>query len=296
VAAVVRPEGLCRRLRAVGGGRTGASPSQRWTTRDKGCHHNHHHHTPSITLAATATTTLATTTTKTTPAALKRADSKAMFEVKRQRDVRGKSSQSKSLSSALQPRPGAGAGGAFPSSYRNTLLKQQHKRDETPTRDRTNLVPVAVAGALRGRRRKRRDRRLVRSLSSRSSSREGGKDVELNLRCPRAAADEGGDADTNADDLSGLSFKASLLRSMPPPLFGSLDDRLCGDLAGDRREPLGVCPITTCVTIFPNCPARSRHRGLRRRPPQRRSRQSTRCSLVKISRMNELVKPLISLV
>jgi hypothetical protein len=68
----------------------------------------------------------------------------------------------------------------------------------------------------------RRDRRLDRSFPSRSSSREGGKVVELNLRRPRAAADEGGDADTDADELSGLSFKASLLRSMPPPLFGSL--------------------------------------------------------------------------
>jgi hypothetical protein len=49
----------------------------------------------------------------------------------------------------------------------------------------------------------RRDRRLVRSLPS--SSREGGKVVELNLRHrPRAADDEGGDADTDADDLSGL--------------------------------------------------------------------------------------------
>jgi hypothetical protein len=73
----------------------------------------------------------------------------------------------------------------------------------------------------------RRDRRLVRSLPSRSSSREGGKVVELNLRRPRAADNEGGDADTDTDDLSGLSFNASLLRSMPPPLFGSLDDRLC---------------------------------------------------------------------
>jgi hypothetical protein len=107
----------------------------------------------------------------------------------------------------------------------------------------------------------RRDRRLVRSKSSRSSSREGGKVAELNLRRPRAADDEGGDADTDADDLSGLSFKAGLLRSMPPPLFGSLDDRLCGDLAGDRREPLGVCPITTCVNIFPDCLAKSRHRA-----------------------------------
>jgi hypothetical protein len=61
----------------------------------------------------------------------------------------------------------------------------------------------------------RRDRRLVRSLPSCSSSREGGKVVELNLRRPRAADDEGGDADTDADDLSGLSFNASLLRSMP---------------------------------------------------------------------------------
>jgi hypothetical protein len=107
----------------------------------------------------------------------------------------------------------------------------------------------------------RRDCRLVRSLPSRSSSREGGKVVELNLRRPRAPDDEGGDADTDADDLSGLAFKASLLRSMPPPLIGSLDDRLCGDLAGDRREPLGVCLITTCVTIFPDCPARSQHRA-----------------------------------
>jgi hypothetical protein len=48
---------------------------------------------------------------------------------------------------------------------------------------------------------------------------------------------------------------------MPPPLFGSLDDRLCGYLAGDRREPLGVCPIKTCVTIFPDCLTRSRHRA-----------------------------------
>jgi hypothetical protein len=107
----------------------------------------------------------------------------------------------------------------------------------------------------------RRDRRLVRSLHPRSSSREGGKVIESNLRRPRAADDEGGDADTDAANLSGLSFKASLLRSMPPPLFGSLDDRLCGNLAGDRREPLGVCPITTCVTNFPDCPARSRHRA-----------------------------------
>jgi hypothetical protein len=107
----------------------------------------------------------------------------------------------------------------------------------------------------------RRDRRLVRSLPSRSSSREGGKVVELNLRRPRAADDESGDADTDADELSGLSFKASLLWSMPPPLFGPLDDRLCGDLAGDLREPFDVCPITTCVTIFPDCPAKSRHRA-----------------------------------
>jgi hypothetical protein len=55
----------------------------------------------------------------------------------------------------------------------------------------------------------RRDRRLVRSLHSCSSSREGGKVFELNLCHPRAADDEGGDADTDADDLSGLSFKAS---------------------------------------------------------------------------------------
>jgi hypothetical protein len=48
---------------------------------------------------------------------------------------------------------------------------------------------------------------------------------------------------------------------MPPPLFGSLDDRLCGDLAGDRRRLLGVCPIRRCVTIFPDCPARSQHRA-----------------------------------
>jgi hypothetical protein len=70
-------------------------------------HHPRHHHTPSNTLAAAATTTtIATTTTTTagTPAAFKRADSKAMFEVKRQCDVRGKSSLSQSLSSALQPR------------------------------------------------------------------------------------------------------------------------------------------------------------------------------------------------
>jgi hypothetical protein len=104
----------------------------------------------------------------------------------------------------------------------------------------------------------RHDRRLVRSLPSRSSSREGGKVVELNLCRPRATDDEGGDVDTDAGDPFGLSFKASLLRSMPPPLFGSLDDRSCEDLAGDRREPFGVSPITTCVTIFPNCPARSR--------------------------------------
>jgi hypothetical protein len=91
----------------------------------------------------------------------------------------------------------------------------------------------------------RRDRRLVRSLPSRSSSREGGKVVELNLHRQRAAADEGGDANTDADNLSGLSLKASLLRSIPPALFGSLDDRLCGDLTGDRRKPLDECPITT---------------------------------------------------
>jgi hypothetical protein len=48
---------------------------------------------------------------------------------------------------------------------------------------------------------------------------------------------------------------------MPPALFGSPNDRLCGDLAGDRRKPLGVCPITTCVTNFPDCRARSRHRA-----------------------------------
>jgi hypothetical protein len=106
----------------------------------------------------------------------------------------------------------------------------------------------------------RRKLRLVRSLPSRSSSRES-KVVELNLRRPCAADDEGGDANTDADDLSGLSFKASLLQSMPLPLFGSLDDRLCGDLAGDRRKPLDMYPITTCVTIFPDCPAKSRHRA-----------------------------------
>jgi hypothetical protein len=66
----------------------------------------------------------------------------------------------------------------------------------------------------------RHDRRLVRSLPSRSSSREGGTVAELNLRRPRAADDEGGDADTDADDLSGLSFKASLLRS---PCLRSLE-------------------------------------------------------------------------
>jgi hypothetical protein len=44
----------------------------------------------------------------------------------------------------------------------------------------------------------RHDRWLVRSLPSRSSSREGGKVVELNLRRPRAADDEGGDADDEA--------------------------------------------------------------------------------------------------
>jgi hypothetical protein len=107
----------------------------------------------------------------------------------------------------------------------------------------------------------RRDRRLVRSLPSRSSSREGGKVAELNLRRPRAADNEGVDADTDADDLVGLSFKASLLRSMPPSLFGSLDDRLSGDLAGGRRRPLDVCPITTCVAIYRDCPARSRRRA-----------------------------------
>jgi hypothetical protein len=107
----------------------------------------------------------------------------------------------------------------------------------------------------------RSDRRLVRSLPSRSSSREGGKVVELDLRRPRAADDEGGDADTDADNLFGLLFKASLLRSIPPPLFGSLDDRLCGDLASDHKKPLGMYPITTCVTIFLDRPARSRHRA-----------------------------------
>jgi hypothetical protein len=81
-----------------------------------------------------------------------------------------------------------------------------------------------------------RHRRLVRSLPSLSSTREGGKAVELNPRRPRAADGEGGDADTDADDLSGLSFKASLLRFMPQLLFGSLDDRLCGDMAGNRTE------------------------------------------------------------
>jgi hypothetical protein len=51
----------------------------------------HHHHSRPSTLAAT-------TTTAATPAALKRADSKAMFELKRQWDVRGGSSLSQSLS------------------------------------------------------------------------------------------------------------------------------------------------------------------------------------------------------
>jgi hypothetical protein len=57
-------------------------------------------------ISAATTTTTNTTATDTaavaTPAALKRADSKAMFEVKRQCDVRGESSLSQSLSSALQ--------------------------------------------------------------------------------------------------------------------------------------------------------------------------------------------------
>jgi hypothetical protein len=72
----------------------------------------------------------------------------------------------------------------------------------------------------------------------RSSSNEGGDVTQPNLRSPRAAADEGGDADTNVHP--GLSFKAGLLRSVPLPLFGSLDDRLRGDLAEERWLPLNV--------------------------------------------------------
>jgi hypothetical protein len=56
----------------------------------------------------------------------------------------------------------------------------------------------------------RRDRWLVRSLPSRSSSREDDKVAKLDLRRPCAADDEGGDADTDAGILFGLSFKASL--------------------------------------------------------------------------------------
>jgi hypothetical protein len=120
----------------------------------------------------------------------------------------------------------------------------RHLQETGPTLSVSPLLMQSEAADVR------RDDRLVRSLPSRSSSREGGKVVELNLRRPR----------TDAGDLYGLSYKASLLRSMTPALFGSLDDRLCGDFAGDRREPLGVCPITTCITIFPDNPTRSRHR------------------------------------
>jgi hypothetical protein len=118
----------------------------------------------------------------------------------------------------------------------------------------------------------RRDRCLIRSLPSRSSSREGGKVVELDLRRPCAADDEGRNADTDADNLFGLSFKASLLWSMPPPIFGSLDNQLCGDLAGDLKAPLGKRPITTWVTIFPDCPVRTPAEGIGNRP-KRRHRQ-----------------------
>jgi hypothetical protein len=65
----------------------------------------------------------------------------------------------------------------------------------------------------------RHDRWLVRPQTYRSSSREGGDVTQLNLRSPRAAVDEGGDADTN--DHPGLLFKAGLLRSAPLPLIGS---------------------------------------------------------------------------
>jgi hypothetical protein len=108
----------------------------------------------------------------------------------------------------------------------------------------------------------RRDRRLVRSLASRRSSREGGKVAERSRRCPRAAAaaDDGGDDDIDTDDFPALSFKASLLCSMPPLLFCSLDDWLRGDLAGDRGS-CWVCPITTTFAIVLDRPARSWYRA-----------------------------------
>jgi hypothetical protein len=62
----------------------------------------------------------------------------------------------------------------------------------------------------------RRDRRLVRSLPSRSSSREGGKVADLNFSRPRAAADEFLDADTDAEDLFGQSFKGQPVTAHAP--------------------------------------------------------------------------------
>jgi hypothetical protein len=80
----------------------------------------------------------------------------------------------------------------------------RHRPEKGPTLSVSPLLVQSEAVDVR------RDRRLARSLPSRSSSREGGNVVELNLCRPRAADDEGGHADTDADDLSGLSFKASL--------------------------------------------------------------------------------------
>jgi hypothetical protein len=55
---------------------------------------------------------------------------------------------------------------------------------------------------------------------------------------------DNGDADT--DDLSGLSFRANTSRSMPCPLFDSLEERLCGKFARDLVEPLGVLDGDVC--------------------------------------------------
>jgi hypothetical protein len=55
---------------------------------------------------------------------------------------------------------------------------------------------------------------------------------EFSPRSPRAAVDKGGDADTDTDDLPGLSFNASPARSIPLPLCG-LDYRPDEDSADD---------------------------------------------------------------
>jgi hypothetical protein len=64
---------------------------------------------------------------------------------------------------------------------------------------------------------------------------------------------------------------------MPSSLVGSLDDRLCGDLAGDRGEQLGVPDGDACPLLFPTAPPEA---GIAprpsRRPPRIRPRPHNR--------------------